>query len=164
MLACSHAHCTRISSVLSLLGLGLIALGTGGIKPCVAAFGGDQFEAEHTEERRKFFSIFYMSINAGGVLSTLITPILRADVQCFGGDCFAVAFGVPAFLMIIALVVFIAGSRLYKKPPPEGNILLEVCRCIGFAIKNRWRNRGSGSKRAHWLDWAEDKYSVNKQT
>ncbi|KAJ8255438.1 hypothetical protein GJAV_G00204880 [Gymnothorax javanicus] len=148
--------------VLSLLGLGLIALGTGGIKPCVAAFGGDQFEEEYTEERRKFFSIFYMSINAGSVLSTLITPILRADVQCFGGDCYALAFGVPAILMLIALAVFITGSRLYKKTPPEGNILLEVCRCIGFAIKNRWRNRGSGPERAHWLDWAEDKYSKHR--
>ncbi|MED6271740.1 hypothetical protein CHARACLAT_023435, partial [Characodon lateralis] len=32
---------------LSMVGLILIALGTGGIKPCVAAFGGDQFEEEH---------------------------------------------------------------------------------------------------------------------
>lgn len=31
------------SRVLSMVGLSLIALGTGGIKPCVAAFGGDQF-------------------------------------------------------------------------------------------------------------------------
>lgn len=30
-------------SALSMVGLILIALGTGGIKPCVAAFGGDQF-------------------------------------------------------------------------------------------------------------------------
>ena len=29
---------------MSMVGLFLIALGTGGIKPCVAAFGGDQFE------------------------------------------------------------------------------------------------------------------------
>ena len=28
-----------------LLGLHLIALGTGGIKPCVSSFGGDQFMA-----------------------------------------------------------------------------------------------------------------------
>ncbi|KAI5107049.1 solute carrier family 15 member 2 [Silurus meridionalis] len=144
---------------LSMFGLILIAFGTGGIKPCVAAFGGDQFEEEHTEERRKFFSIFYMSINAGSVLSTLITPILRGDVQCFGGDCYALAFGVPAALMIIALVVFIAGSGLYRKSPPEGNVLLNVCKCIGFAISNRW----SGSKKSptwnHWLDWAEEKYS-----
>uniref|UniRef100_A0A7N9ASZ8 Solute carrier family 15 member 2 n=1 Tax=Mastacembelus armatus TaxID=205130 RepID=A0A7N9ASZ8_9TELE len=141
---------------LSLLGLILIALGTGGIKPCVAAFGGDQFDED---ERQKFFSIFYMSINAGSLLSTVITPILRGDVQCFGGDCYALAFGVPAALMIVALVVFIAGSGMYKRNPPQGNILLEVCNCIGFAIKNRWRSLKSDPQRNHWLDWAEEKYS-----
>uniref|UniRef100_A0A7N8WUX0 Solute carrier family 15 member 2 n=1 Tax=Mastacembelus armatus TaxID=205130 RepID=A0A7N8WUX0_9TELE len=110
-------------------------------------------------ERQKFFSIFYMSINAGSLLSTVITPILRGDVQCFGGDCYALAFGVPAALMIVALVVFIAGSGMYKRNPPQGNILLEVCNCIGFAIKNRWRSLKSDPQRNHWLDWAEEKYS-----
>lgn len=149
---------STVHIVLSIAGLILIAFGTGGIKPCVAAFGGDQFEEEHTEERRKFFSIFYMSINAGSVLSTVITPILRSDVQCFGGDCYALAFGVPAALMIIALVVFIAGSGLYKRSPPEGNVLVQVCNCMGFAIQNRLRSSKYQPKREHWLDWAEDKY------
>ncbi|XP_041940599.1 solute carrier family 15 member 2 isoform X1 [Alosa sapidissima] len=149
---------STVHIVLSMVGLILIAFGTGGIKPCVAAFGGDQFEEEHTEERRKFFSIFYMSINAGSVLSTVITPILRSDVQCFGSDCYALAFGVPAVLMIIALVVFIAGSGLYKKSPPEGNVLLHVCKCIGFAIRNKWRTSKYEPTREHWLDWAQEKY------
>uniref|UniRef100_A0AAQ5XQ51 Solute carrier family 15 member 2 n=1 Tax=Amphiprion ocellaris TaxID=80972 RepID=A0AAQ5XQ51_AMPOC len=141
---------------LSMLGLILIAFGTGGIKPCVAAFGGDQFE---DEERQKFFSIFYMSINAGSLLSTIITPILRGDVQCFGGDCYALAFGVPAALMVVALVVFIAGSGMYKKNPLQGNILLEVCNCVGFALRNRWYRSKHEPRRSHWLDWAEEKYS-----
>uniref|UniRef100_A0A672QP90 Solute carrier family 15 member 2-like n=1 Tax=Sinocyclocheilus grahami TaxID=75366 RepID=A0A672QP90_SINGR len=149
---------STVHVVLSMLGLVLIAFGTGGIKPCVAAFGGDQFDEEHTEERRKFFSIFYMSINAGSVLSTIVTPILRGDVKCFGGDCYALAFGVPAALMVIALVVFIAGNGLYKKSPPEGNVLVCVCKCIGFAIRNRWTNSKKRPKRSHWLDWAEEKY------
>ncbi|XP_070770109.1 solute carrier family 15 member 2 [Enoplosus armatus] len=144
---------------LSMVGLILIAFGTGGIKPCVSAFGGDQFEEEHVSERQKFFSIFYMSINAGSLLSTVITPMLRGDVQCFGGDCYALAFGVPAALMVVALVVFSAGSGLYKRNPPQGNILLEVCNCIGFAIKNRWNRSKNDPQRKHWLDWAEDKYS-----
>ncbi|KAJ8012348.1 hypothetical protein DPEC_G00041770 [Dallia pectoralis] len=143
---------------LSMLGLILIAFGTGGIKPCVAAFGGDQFDEEQTNERRKFFSIFYMSINAGSVLSTVITPILRGDVKCFGGDCYALAFGVPAILMIVALVVFISGSGLYKKSPPAGNVLSDVCKCVGLAIKNRWKSSKFDPKRKHWLDWAEEKY------
>lgn len=37
-----------------MVGLFLIALGTGGIKPCISAFGGDQFEEEHV--RFIFFS------------------------------------------------------------------------------------------------------------
>ncbi|XP_028663900.1 solute carrier family 15 member 2 isoform X1 [Erpetoichthys calabaricus] len=144
---------------LSLTGLCLIAFGTGGIKPCVAAFGGDQFEEEHKEERRKFFSIFYLAINAGSVISTFVTPLLRGDVKCFGGDCYALAFGVPGVLMAIALVVFLAGSSLYKKSPSQGNILMEVGCCIGFSLKNRWRHRSARfPKRTHWLDWAEEKY------
>ncbi|TKS67771.1 Solute carrier family 15 member 2 [Collichthys lucidus] len=122
---------SSVHIALSMVGLILIAFGTGGIKPCVAAFGGDQFGEDNVRERQKFFSIFYMSINAGSLLSTVITPILRSDVQCFGGDCYALAFGVPAALMIVALVVFIAGSGMYKRTPPQGNILLEVCNCIG---------------------------------
>ncbi|XP_043360872.1 solute carrier family 15 member 2 isoform X2 [Dermochelys coriacea] len=146
--------------VLSMLGLALIALGTGGIKPCVAAFGGDQFEEEHAYERNKFFSVFYLAINAGSLISTFVTPVLRGDVKCFGGDCYALAFGVPAALMVIALVVFIAGSGMYKKTPPRGNVLLEVCQCIAFAIRNRLKNRSKQiPKREHWLDWASEKYS-----
>lgn len=149
----------NVHIALSMIGLIFIAFGTGGIKPCVAAFGGDQFEEEHVKERQKFFSVFYMSINAGSLLSTIITPMLRSDVQCFGGDCYALAFGVPAALMVVALVVFIGGSGLYKRNPPQGNVLLEVCKCIGYAIKNRWRRSKYESKRTHWLDWADDKYS-----
>lgn len=157
--AIPHVGDNTAHIALSMVGLILIAFGTGGIKPCVAAFGGDQFDEEHVTERQKFFSIFYMSINAGSLLSTIITPILRGDVQCFGGDCYALAFGVPAALMIVALVVFIAGSGLYKRNPPQGNILLEVCNCIGFAIKNRWTRSRYDPPRMHWLDWAADKYS-----
>ncbi|XP_069328796.1 solute carrier family 15 member 2 isoform X2 [Eulemur rufifrons] len=145
--------------VLSLVGLSLIALGTGGIKPCVAAFGGDQFEEKHADERTRYFSVFYLSINAGSLISTFVTPMLRGDVQCFGEDCYALAFGVPGLLMVIALVVFAMGSKMYKKPPPEGNIVAQVFKCVWFALSNRFKNRsGDIPKRQHWLDWATEKY------
>nr|XP_028562232.1 solute carrier family 15 member 2 [Podarcis muralis] len=150
--------------VLSMTGLTLIALGTGGIKPCVAAFGGDQFEEEHV---RVLFLLSMWFLNAflkialsrDGSLGVLFL-LLLGDVECFGGDCYALAFGVPAALMVIALIVFIAGNGMYKKTPPEGNILLEICKCIGFAVTNRIKNRSRHiPKREHWLDWASEKYS-----
>ncbi|KAF1595043.1 Solute carrier family 15 member 1, partial [Eudyptes moseleyi] len=146
---------------LSMTGLILIALGTGGIKPCVSAFGGDQFEDDQEKQRTRFFSIFYLSINAGSLLSTIITPILRAQ-ECgihSKQRCYPLAFGVPAALMAVALVVFIVGSRMYKKVQPQGNIMTQVAKCIGFAIKNRFRHRSKEfPKREHWLDWASEKY------
>ncbi|KAK1341976.1 hypothetical protein QTO34_016728 [Cnephaeus nilssonii] len=146
---------------LSMIGLGLIALGTGGIKPCVSAFGGDQFEEGQEKQRNRFFSIFYLAINAGSLISTIVTPILRVQ-ECgihSKQACYPLAFGVPAALMAVALLVFIAGSSMYKKFQPQGNIMGEVAKCIGFAIKNRFRHRSKEfPKREHWLDWAQEKY------
>lgn len=146
---------------LSMIGLVLIALGTGGIKPCVAAFGGDQFDESQDKQRSRFFSIFYLSINAGSLLSTIITPILRGQ-ECgihSQQKCYPLAFGVPAALMVVALVVFIVGSGMYKKLSPQGNIIVQVFKCISFAISNRYRNRSKSiPKREHWMDWAKEKY------
>lgn len=91
-----------------ILGLIFIAVGCGGIKPCVSAFGGDQFKLpEQAIQLASFFSLFYFSINFGAVISTTITPILRSDVHCFGeSSCYSLAFGVPAVLMIVSIGKF----------------------------------------------------------
>lgn len=97
---------TVISPKIALyIGLLLIAFGSGGIKPCVSAFGGDQFKLpEQTAQVATYFSLFYFSINSGSLVSTTLTPILREDVKCFGEhDCFSLAFGVPAILMAVAI-------------------------------------------------------------
>ena len=88
-----------------MVGLFLIAFGTGGIKPCVSAFGGDQFiRPQQDKQLEQFFSVFYFAINAGSLISTFVTPILREDVHCFGEDsCFSLAFGLPAALMLVAI-------------------------------------------------------------
>uniref|UniRef100_A0A8C9RQK8 Solute carrier family 15 member 1-like n=1 Tax=Scleropages formosus TaxID=113540 RepID=A0A8C9RQK8_SCLFO len=78
-----------IHVVLSMVGLFLIAFGTGGIKPCVAAFGGDQFQDHQEKQRSTFFSIFYLSINAGSLLSTLITPIMKGEGERYHREQFS---------------------------------------------------------------------------
>lgn len=96
------------ADVATVIGLLLISLGTGGIKPCVSAFGGDQFKIpEQAKQLALFFSLFYMSINAGSLISTTLTPILREDVHCFGETgCYSLAFGVPAVLMVVSICKF----------------------------------------------------------
>jgi len=142
----------------SLIGLLLIALGTGGIKPCVAAFGGDQFKLPEQERQlQTFFSVFYFSINAGSLISTFITPIFRQDVQCFGDEtCYSLAFGVPAILMLVATVILVFGKNMYIHKPPQGSVMTQVIGSIWYATKKRFQ---TSEKPEHWLDHAKGKYS-----
>nr|XP_039274799.1 solute carrier family 15 member 2-like [Styela clava] len=148
--------------VLSMLGLFFIACGTGGIKPCVSSFGGDQFKPEQTVVRKQFFSLFYFAINAGSLISTFVTPILRADVDCYPNqtdpifdECYALAFGVPAALMCVALILFVAGSKWYTKNPPEGSVFWRFCHCIGSGIKHWYKTPKKERTKEHWLDNAK---------
>ncbi|XP_049695149.2 peptide transporter family 1 isoform X1 [Helicoverpa armigera] len=144
----------------TILALLLIAFGTGGIKPCVSAFGGDQFKLPEQERYLGyFFSLFYFAINAGSLISTFLTPILRADVHCFGdNDCYSLAFGVPGILMIVSIIFFVAGKKLYIIKKPAGNVLGKVSTCIGHAVVKSCKSK---EKREHWLDHADDKYDNN---
>jgi proton-dependent oligopeptide transporter, POT family len=93
-------------------GLGLIALGSGGIKPLISAFVGDQFDKSNKHLSKKVYDAFYWIINFGSFFASLIIPILLRD----HGP--SVAFGVPGVLMLTATVVFWAGRHRYVMVPP----------------------------------------------
>jgi proton-dependent oligopeptide transporter, POT family len=97
-----------------LIGCGLIALGAGGIKPCVSANVGDQFGATNQHLLPKVFSWFYFSINIGSAFSTILIPELleRAGPK--------IAFGVPGIAMLIATIVFWSGRKRIIHIPPAG--------------------------------------------
>jgi proton-dependent oligopeptide transporter, POT family len=95
------------------LGLGLIALGSGGIKPCVSAFCGDQFKPEQSVLLQKAYGLFYWSINFGSFFSFLVIPWLKEE---WG---YRLAFGVPGLLMLIATLIFWVGRKYYTRVPPS---------------------------------------------
>lgn len=95
------------------LGLGLIAVGSGGIKPCVSANVGDQFTAANSHLVSKIFQVFYFIINYGSFFSTILTPLL---LRYFGAE---VAFGVPGVLMGVATLVFWMGRNKFVHVPPK---------------------------------------------
>uniref|UniRef100_A0A1I7TXQ6 Oligopeptide transporter 1 n=1 Tax=Caenorhabditis tropicalis TaxID=1561998 RepID=A0A1I7TXQ6_9PELO len=134
---------------MDLAGLIIIGFGTGGIKPCVSAFGGDQFELGQERMISLFFSMFYFSINSGAMLSTFITPIVRSQ-PCLGQDsCYPLAFGIPAVLMVIGTLVFMGGSFWYKKNPPKENVFGEVSRLMIKAVRNKMKKESTPKE--HWL-------------
>jgi proton-dependent oligopeptide transporter, POT family len=93
-------------------GLFLIALGSGGIKPLVVSFVGDQFDQTNKHIAKVVFDAFYWTINFGSFFASLLMPIF---LRKYGP---AVAFGIPGILMFIATVVFWAGRKKYVNVPP----------------------------------------------
>ena len=97
-----------------MLGLTLIAVGSGGIKPCVSAHVGDQFGSKNHHLLSKVFSWFYFSINLGAFASTLLTPYLLKN----HGP--GIAFGLPGVLMLLATFVFWLGRTKFIHVPAGG--------------------------------------------
>jgi POT family proton-dependent oligopeptide transporter len=99
-------------------GLLLIALGSGGIKPCVSAHVGDQFGSRNRHLMEKVYQWFYFAINFGSTLSTVLTPWL---LEWYGPH---VAFGVPGVLMALATLLFWMGRNVFIHVPPGGMAFL----------------------------------------
>jgi proton-dependent oligopeptide transporter, POT family len=98
------------------LGLGLIALGAGAIKPNISAFVGDQFGEEDEDKLRKVYGLFYWSINIGAFFGFLLIPWCRDHAG------YRWAFGVPGIFMGLATLIFWLGRRYYTIKPPARSV------------------------------------------
>ncbi len=101
------------------VGLSLIALGTGAIKPCVSAHVGDQFGSLNQHLLGKIFGWFYVAINLGAFASTILTPLLLVH---YGPQ---IAFGVPGILMGVATLLFWMGRKHFAHIPPRGTAVFK---------------------------------------
>jgi len=93
-------------------GLFLIALGSGGIKPLVSSFVGDQFDQTNKHKAKLVYDAFYWIINFGSFFASLLMPLFLKNLGP------SVAFGIPGILMFIATIVFWLGKRKYVHVPP----------------------------------------------
>ena len=121
------------------LGLYLIALGTGGIKPRVSSFGADQFDDSDEAEKKKkrsFFNWFYFSINIGALVAASILVWIQTNVGWAWG------FGIPAVAMAIVVASFFSGTRLYRNQRGSpltriGQVLVASFRKVRVQVRAR---------------------------
>ncbi|XP_010937011.1 protein NRT1/ PTR FAMILY 8.3 [Elaeis guineensis] len=117
------------------LGLYLIALGTGGIKPCVSSFGADQFDDTDSAERVKkgsFFNWFYFSVNIGALISSSFLVWVQDN---YG---WGLGFGIPTLFMALAIISFFSGTTLYRFQKPGGSPITRVCQ-VAVASLRKWK-------------------------
>lgn len=111
------------------MGLFLIAVGTGGIKPCVSAFAGDQFGPGREHLLPKIYGMFYWSINFGSFFSFGFLPSVREN---YG---YRWAFAIPGFAMLLATLIFWLGTKKYViKPPAKRTNQAGVFRVFWYAL------------------------------
>ncbi|XP_034689370.1 protein NRT1/ PTR FAMILY 8.3-like [Vitis riparia] len=116
-------------------GLYLIALGTGGIKPCVSSFGADQFDDTDPKERVKkgsFFNWFYFSINIGALVSSSFLVWIQDNAG------WGLGFGIPALFMGIAIASFFSGTPLYRFQKPGGSPITRMCQVLVASFR-KWK-------------------------
>ncbi|SRR5581483_10334215 len=100
------------------VGLGLIAVGSGGIKPCVSSNVGDQFGPQNRHLLTRVYNWFYFSINFGSAFAIYLIPELLDRLGPKWGP--HVAFGTPGLLMLIATWLFWLGRNKFVHVPPSG--------------------------------------------
>ncbi|KAB5540889.1 hypothetical protein DKX38_013863 [Salix brachista] len=132
----SKDHCQPTSgqSAVTFLALYLIALGTGGIKPCVSSYGADQFDDDdETEKRHKssFFNWFYLSINVGALIAGSVLVWVQDNVSWGWG------FGIPTIAMAIAVVSFFSGTKLFRYQKPGGSPLTRICQVLVASFRKK---------------------------
>ena len=133
-------------------GLILVAIGAGGIKSCVSANVGDQFDASNQDLISKIYGWFYFSINAGSVLSTIAIPLVYKH---YGAKW---AFGIPGILMGIATIIFFSGRKKYVRVPPSGVNRDNFVFITYYALTHR-KNRNAGES---WLDVAKEAHNPER--
>ncbi|KAG0448507.1 hypothetical protein HPP92_027796 [Vanilla planifolia] len=113
----------------------LTAAGSGGIRPCVVAFGADQFELDRQKAqhggRRSFFNLYFFSMG----FSTLLALTVAVYVQDNVG--WGLGFGIPSVAMFVSIVAFVAGYPLYIRRKPGGSPLIRLAQVVVAAVRKR---------------------------
>jgi len=117
------------------LSIYLVALGNGGYQPNIATFGADQFDEEDSSEapsKIAFFSYFYLALNLGCLFSDTILGYLE------DGGNWALGFWASTISAVLALVLFLCGTKRYRHFKPQGNPLSRFCQVL-VAASRKWK-------------------------
>ncbi|KAG7979873.1 hypothetical protein I3843_05G152700 [Carya illinoinensis] len=125
---------TTAQYAIFFIGLYFVALGTGGIKPCIWPFGADQFDDTDPRERGKkgsFFNWFYFFNNIGAFLSSSLVVLVQEDIG------WGLGYAIPTLVMVIGIVIFVAGTPFYRLQRPGGSPLTRISQVLVASFHKR---------------------------
>ncbi|XP_038703499.1 protein NRT1/ PTR FAMILY 2.13-like [Tripterygium wilfordii] len=124
----------KLNMGILLMGLGLLSIGSGGIRPCSIPFGVDQFDPT-TEQGRIGIASFYNWYYATLIVIQLFILTLVVYIQT--NISWVLGFGLPTILMLCSIIIFFAGKRIYVHQQPEGTIFSSIAKVLVAAYRKR---------------------------
>ncbi|KAI3885541.1 hypothetical protein MKX03_009239 [Papaver bracteatum] len=112
----------------------LLSLGAGGIRPVNIAFGVDQFDVT-TEKGKKQVESFYNWYYWGFTIALIVALTIVVYIQ--NNISWAWGLAIPTAVILLSIVVFLIGSKLYICVKPRGSVFIDVAKVISAAIRKR---------------------------
>ncbi|XVF30102.1 hypothetical protein REPUB_Repub16aG0027900 [Reevesia pubescens] len=130
----------QLKVIFFFFSLYLVAFGQGGHKPCVQAFGADQFDTQDLEEckaKSSFFNWWYFGLCFGTLIAFLVLNYIQDNLSWILG------FGIPCIMMVVALFVFLCGTTYrYSVKRDEKSPFVRIAQVLVLAFRN-WRTSSS---------------------
>ncbi|XP_008243217.1 PREDICTED: protein NRT1/ PTR FAMILY 3.1 [Prunus mume] len=129
---CTEADGGQLAILYASLLLG--ALGSGGIRPCVVAFGADQFDETDQKQTTKtwnYFNWYYFVMGASILLAVTVLVYIQDNIGWGWG------LGIPTIAMFISIIIFMVGYPLYRNLDPAGSPFTRLIQVSVAAYKKR---------------------------
>lgn len=140
----SHQMCKEATTpqlTIFYISLLLTAIGAGGIRPCVATFGAEQFEDSNDKSscggrRRKaktwtFFNWYYFCMGVSMLLAVTVVVYVQDNVG------WGLGLGIPTVAMGLSLVSFVLGYKMYRMMAPAGSPFTRLTQVVVAAVRKR---------------------------
>ncbi|KAI9079600.1 hypothetical protein K1719_038427 [Acacia pycnantha] len=138
---------TGLQLAVLFIGLGLLAVGSGGLRPCNIAFGADQFDVSTEKGRAQLESFckwWYLLFTLALLVALTLVVYIQTNISWFVG------FAIPTACFAVALVIFLVGRNTYIRLKPKGSVIVDLLKVIVAASKKRRVNIGTDSELSYY--------------
>ncbi|XP_062222330.1 protein NRT1/ PTR FAMILY 8.3-like [Phragmites australis] len=114
------------------IGLYLVAVGSGGVRSSLLPFGAEQFDDDNAVDRERkasFFSLFYLCIDFGPIVSGIFIVWIQENVS------WGLGFGISTACIALAFGAFVLATPMYKRRMPTGTPLKSLCQVVVAACR-----------------------------
>ncbi|XP_043716977.1 protein NRT1/ PTR FAMILY 3.1-like [Telopea speciosissima] len=129
---CQEANSRQLAILcVSLL---LTAIGSGGIRPCVVAFGADQFDETDPKQKTRtwnFFNWYYFCMSLSSLVAVTVIVYIQETIGWGWG------LGIPSIAMFLSIIIFIVAYPLYQHLDPSGSPFTRLIQVMVAAFKKR---------------------------